>query len=35
MPKNQLRDFPSFALDDAPDALELAVRTLDLLVNPR
>jgi predicted phage terminase large subunit-like protein len=32
---DQLRDFPNAEHDDGPDALELAVRRLELLVNPR
>jgi predicted phage terminase large subunit-like protein len=31
---DQLRDFPNAEHDDGPDALELAVRRLELLVNP-
>jgi hypothetical protein len=32
---DQLRDFPNAAFDDGPDALDLAVRTLELVLNPR
>jgi predicted phage terminase large subunit-like protein len=32
---DQLRDFPRGTFDDGPDALELAVRRLELLANPR
>lgn len=32
---DQLRDFPSAEHDDGPDALDLAVRTLELMTNPR
>jgi hypothetical protein len=31
---DQLRDFPNSAHDDGPDALELAIRRLELLTNP-
>ncbi|HJZ58879.1 MAG TPA: hypothetical protein VKE74_28305 [Gemmataceae bacterium] len=31
---DQLRDFPHGAFDDGPDALDLAVRRLELLTNP-
>jgi predicted phage terminase large subunit-like protein len=31
---DQLRDFPNATHDDGPDALHLAVRTLELLTNP-
>jgi hypothetical protein len=35
MPVDQLRDFPCGAFDDGPDALELAVRRLEIMTNPR